>query len=197
MNQYLTGAAIRKLREQRKLTQAELAECLKVSDKTVSKWETGKGYPDITLLNPIAEVFHISIAELLSGDTVTNTNIAANVIHSAFYVCPVCGNIVHSMGGAVVSCHGIILPPLEAEAENEGHEICVQRTEDEYFVSISHEMTKQHYISFMAAVSSDRVQVVKLYPEENAEARFQIAGVKDVYVYCNKDGLFKKRIHGS
>lgn len=49
----------------------------------------------------------------------------------------------------------------------------------------------------MAAVSSDRVQVVKLYPEENAEARFQIAGVKDVYVYCNKDGLFKKRIHGS
>ena len=67
MNQYVTGSMIRTLRESRGMTQAELAEKLFVSDKAVSKWENGKGYPDISLLEPIAQVFGISVAELLSG----------------------------------------------------------------------------------------------------------------------------------
>ena len=46
MNEYVTGAIIKELREKNHLTQAELAEKINVSDKTVSKWETGKGYPD-------------------------------------------------------------------------------------------------------------------------------------------------------
>lgn len=61
MNQYVTGAVIKELREKNKITQSQLAETLGVSDKAISKWETGKGYPDITLLEPIADVFHISI----------------------------------------------------------------------------------------------------------------------------------------
>lgn len=60
----------------------------------------------------------------------------------------------------------------------------------EYFVCIDHDMTKKHYISFIAAASSDRMQMVKLYPEGNAEARFKINGVKRIFFYCNKDGLF-------
>ena len=68
MNQYITGTAIRNLREQRKMTQLQLAEILKVSDKTVSKWETAKGYPDITLLEPIADALGISVPELISGN---------------------------------------------------------------------------------------------------------------------------------
>ena len=51
MNTYVTGTTIRNLREDRRMTQAELAEKLGVSSKTVSKWETAKGLPDITLLN--------------------------------------------------------------------------------------------------------------------------------------------------
>ena len=50
MNSYVTGATIKQLRERRKLTQAELAERIGVSSKTVSKWETAKGLPDISLL---------------------------------------------------------------------------------------------------------------------------------------------------
>lgn len=50
---------------------------------------------------------------------------------------------------------------------------------------------KNHYISFIAAVSADRIQMVKMYPEGSAQARFQISGVKQIYVYCNKDGLFR------
>ena len=190
MNQYVTGAVIRELREKNKMTQLQLAERLGVSDKTVSKWETAKGYPDITLLEPIAEVFKISVTELISGNTVHNANVAANMLRSKFYVCPVCGNVIHSMGEAAIQCHGILLTPLEAEPADERHMLSIERVEDEYYVRIDHSMTKEHYISFAAAASSDQVQMMKLYPEGNAEARFKIRGVRRIFYYCNRDGLF-------
>ncbi len=190
MNQYLTGTVIKELRNKRSMTQTELAEKLCVSDKTISKWETGKGYPDITLLEPIAEIFHVSVTELISGSAVKNTNVSANMLRSNFYVCPICGNIFHSMGEAVIQCHGIQLNPEISDEPDESHKINVERIEDEYFVQIEHEMTKKHYISFIAAVSPDRIQLVKLYPQGNAEARFKINTVKKIYYYCNKSGLF-------
>lgn len=190
MNQKDTGAIIKELRERNGITQMQLAEKLKVSDKTVSKWETGKGYPDITLLESIAGVFGISVAELLSGAAVQNRNVSANMLRSKFYVCPVCGNVFHSMGEAVINCHGITLTPLLADAADEQHPVSVETVEDEYYIRIDHEMTKRHYISFLAAVSSDRLQLVKLYPEGEAAARFKINSVKRIYFYCNQDGLF-------
>ena len=190
MNQYVTGAVIRELREKSRMTQARLAEKLGVSDKTVSKWETAKGYPDITLLEPIAEAFRISVTELISGNTVFNSNVSANMLRSRFYVCPVCGNAIHSMGEAAIHCHGILLTPLEAEPADERHRLLIERVEDEYYVRIDHSMTKDHYISFVAAASSDEMQMVKLYPEGNAEARFKIRGVRRIFYYCNRDGLF-------
>ena len=190
MNQYVTGAVIKDLREKNCMTQAELAEKLCVSDKTISKWETAKGYPDISLLEPIAKVFGVSVTELLSGNAVKNVNVSANMLRSKFYVCPVCGNILHSMGEAVVQCHGILLAPCQAEETDENHMIFIERVEDEYYVRMEHDMTKEHYISFVAALSSDKMQMVKLYPEGNAEARFKINGVKRILFYCNRDGLF-------
>ena len=191
MNQYITGAVIKELREKKHLTQAELAEALKVSDKTVSKWETGRGYPDITLLEPIAEAFGISIMELLSGNTVRNMNVSSNMMRSMFYVCPVCGNVFHSMGEAVINCHGVSLKPCEAEETDENHMIFIEKSDNEYYVRIAHDMTKEHYISFVAALSPDTLQKVKLYPEGNAEARFRMNGVKRFFFYCNRDGLFR------
>ena len=190
MNQYVTGAMIKRLREERGLTQLQLGEKISVSDKTVSKWETGKGYPDISLIEPIAEAFGISVSEVLSGQQIKNANVSANMMRSMFYVCPVCGNAIHSMGEAVIHCHGIQLLPAEAEQTDEHHVISVERVEDEYYVRIEHEMTKAHYISFIAAESPDRLQLVKLYPEGNAETRFRIRGVRKIYFYCNRDGLF-------
>lgn len=190
MNQYVTGAVIKKLREEKKLTQAELAEELNVSDKTISKWETGKGYPDISLLESIAQTFGISITELLSGNTISNLNVSANMFRSKFYVCPICGNVVHSTGDLTLSCHGLQLMPENAEISDENHKILIERIEDEYYVQIEHEMTKTHYISFIAALSSDGLQLVKLYPQGNAETRLKIRGVKKIFCYCNKDGLF-------
>ena len=190
MNQYVTGAVIKELREKKHLTQAELAKRLCVSDKTISKWETAKGYQDISLLESIAKVFEISGTELISGNAVSNVNVSANMLRSHFYVCPVCGNVIHSMGEAVIHCHGILLTPCQAEETDEKHMIFIERVEDEYYVRVEHDMTKQHYISFIAALSSDKIQMVKLYPEGNAEARVKINGVKKIYFYCNRDGLF-------
>ena len=190
MNQYVTGTVIRELREKNKMTQLQLAEKLGVSDKCVSKWENLRGLPDITLLEPIANAFGISVTELISGNTVHNANVSANMLRSKFYVCPVCGNVIHCMGEAAIHCHGIQLMPLDAEPTDEDHMIFIERVEDEYYVRIDHSMTKAHYISFVAAVSSDDMQMVKLYPEGNAEARFRIRGVRKIFFYCNRDGLF-------
>lgn len=193
MDPYITGQMIRTLREKNKMTQAELALNLSVSDKTISKWETGKGYPDITLLDRLSQVLNISMTELLLGLKIDNQNISANMLKTHFYVCPVCGNVIHSTGGAMISCHGITLPALEPE-EITDDIIEINLIEDEYFVKIKHPMTKNHYISFMAAISFDRVQFVKLYPEGEASARFKTSGVKYLYYYCNQDGLFVKKL---
>lgn len=194
MNIYVTGATIKQLRESRKLTQAELAEKIGVSSKTVSKWETAKGLPDISLLQPLAQALGISVIELMNGQQISNKNISANMLRCKFYVCPICGNIVHSTGHAVVSCCGITLPPLEAEEADEDHGITIEKVEDEQFITVSHPMTKQHFISFLAYVTADRLQLVKFYPEGNAETRLQLRGRGRLYYYCNRHGLFQKKI---
>ena len=190
MDKYVTGSVIRRLRESRKLTQEELAERLHVTGKAVSKWETGQGFPDISLLEPLAKELGISVIELLSGEDVRNRNRSFNMAKVRFYVCPVCGNVLQSTGEALVSCCGITLPPAEPEAADEEHRIRVETVEDEYYVTVSHPMTKDHYISFLAAVSDQGVQFVKLYPEGGAEAGFKRNRVRKLYAYCNRHGLF-------
>ena len=190
MDRYLTGATIKSLRETCGMTQAQLAELLNVSDKAVSKWETGAGYPDITLLEPIAGALRVSVAELLAGAAVENTNVSANMLKSRFSVCPVCNNVVHAMGEAHVSCHGISLPPLTPETIDDAHTMHVACEGDELFVQMDHPMSKRHHVVFLAAVSPDCVQIARLYPEGAAEAHFKRSGVHMLYCYCNRDGLF-------
>ena len=193
MNTYVTSATIKMLREKRNLTQAELADRIGVSSKTISKWETAKGLPDISLLQPLAQALNISVIELMNGEHIINKNTSANMLRCKFYVCPVCGNIIHSTGNSLISCCGITLPPLEAEEADSSHMLSITPVEDEHFISIAHPMTKQHYISFVAFVTSDRVHLVKFYPEGNAETRLQLRGVGMLYWYCNQHGLYKMK----
>lgn len=194
MDYYVTGTTIKQLRERKGITQAALADLIDVSPKTVSKWETAKGLPDISLLDSIASALDVSIMELLSGNPVTNRNTSGNMLRSKFYCCPICGNIVHAMGEAVVSCCGVTLPPLEAEDIDAAHKIEMEQVEDEQFIVVKHEMTKKHYISFLAYVTTDKLQLVKLYPEGNAECRIQLRGRGYLYLYCNHHGLMKQKI---
>lgn len=194
MNAYITGTTIRNLRETRSMTQAELGERIGVSSKTISKWETGKGLPDITLLQPLAQVLGISLIELMNGTTIQNKNVSANLLRSKFYVCPLCGNILNSTGNTLVSCCGITLPPLEAEAPDSDHAVVIENVEDEHFLTVHHPMSKEHFISFIAYITCDRIQMVKFYPEGNAETRMQLRGKGTLYYYCNRHGLFKQKI---
>ena len=195
MDNYITGATIKRLREAKGITQTQLAEQIGVSDKAVSKWETAKGLPDITLIEPLAKALGVSVMELMSGDTVINKNVSSNILRSKFYVCPVCGNVIRTTGDTVVSCCGIALPPLEAEETDGAHEITVEKVEDEHFITVNHEMTKTHFISFVAYLTSDRVQFVKFYPEGNAETRLQLRGRGYLYIFCNKHGLMKYKFN--
>ena len=145
------------VREAKHPTQAELAEKLAVSAKAISKWETAHGLPDISLLEPLAAALGVSVLELMQGEPVINRNRSANLLRSKLYVCPLCGNVLHATGQAVVSCCGITLPPLDiSEADNadEHHQLTLERVEDELFVTIHHPMTKDHYISFIACLTN-------------------------------------------
>ena len=194
MDTYITGQTIKKLREKKGYTQSELADKLGVSSKAVSKWETAKGLPDITLIESLANALSVSVMELMTGNAVVNKNISSNILRSKFYVCPLCGNIIRTVGDAVVSCCGITLPPLEAEDTDSEHNITIEKVEDEHFIKIHHDMTKEHYISFIGYLTSDRVQFVKFYPEGNAETRLNLRGVGWLFFYCNKHGLMKTKI---
>lgn len=74
MNQVKIGQFILSLRKEQHLTQRELADQLHISDKTVSKWETGRGLPEVSLMIPLCEILHISVNELLSGERLAESD---------------------------------------------------------------------------------------------------------------------------
>ena len=195
MSTYLTAETIRRLREDRGLTQGKLAEAIGVTDKAVSKWETSRGLPDISLVGPLAAALGVSVAELLTGDVRENANRSGNMMRSVFYVCPICGNVVHALGEGSFSCCGNQMLPQEAEdaATDSDHAFTVERVEHDWFITLDHPMTKQHYISFAALVTSDTIQLKKLYPEQSIEVRLPMRGSGWLYLYCNQHGLFRMR----
>ena len=194
METYITGPAIKRLREERGMTQSELGERIGVGDKAMSKWETGRGLPDISLIQPLAETLGVSVIELMNGDRIRNQNVSANMLRTKLYVCPICGNILSAAGSALISCCGVTLPALEAEEADEAHCPRIETVEDERFITLDHPMDKSHYISFLAFATADRFQLVKLYPEGSAEARIPLRGRGTLYFYCNRHGLMKRRL---
>lgn len=194
MDHYVTGGVIRELREKKRLTQRQLAGTLCVSDKTVSKWETARGLPDISLLEPLAAALSVSVAELLRGEPFVNANRSANLLRSKFYVCPICGNVVWAAGEGAFSCCGVTLPPLEAEEADQAHGLRAERMEDEWYAAMDHPMHKEHFIRFFALVTDNRVEIVRLYPEQSAEVHFPYRGRGTLYAFCNQHGLFGIRI---
>ena len=195
MSTYLTAETIRRLREERGLTQGKLAEAIGVTDKAVSKWETSRGLPDISLVEPLASALGVSVAELLTGDVRENANRSGNMMRSVFYVCPICGNVVHALGEGSFSCCGSQMLPQEPEdaTMDAAHAFTAEHIEHDWFITLDHPMTKQHYISFVALVTSDTIQLKKLYPEQSIEVRLPMRGSGWLYLYCNQHGLFRMR----
>ena len=186
---YINGSSIRELRENKKLTQKQLGDLIGVSDKAVSKWETEKGLPDITLIEPLSAALGVSVAELFSGENITNQNRAGNMKKTKFYVCPVCGNIIAAAGEGAFSCCGVSLFPQTAEKYSEG--VTADTSDGDLYIHLDHPMSREHYISFFACVTGDTVIIKKLYPEQEAECRFPHRGRGKIYAYCNRHGLLE------
>lgn len=74
MNQIRIGKFIAESRKSRNLTQRQLADALSISDKTISKWECGKGFPEVSLMLPLCAALDITVNDLLSGEKVSSTD---------------------------------------------------------------------------------------------------------------------------
>lgn len=189
-----TGKLIKELRREKGLTQKELSQELGISPKTVSKWETGHGFPDIGMISNLSEILGVDISKLLEGKMPEIKPDAGNVKNTKFYVCQKCGNMLTSLGFAEIVCCGRKLLPLSSKEDNEDHGVNIEKIEDDYYITFSHPMSKEHYISFFAYVRYDRVLTIKLYPEQGSELRFPVMHGGKMYYYCNNHGLFELRI---
>lgn len=191
MNQQKTGSLIRTLRTEKKLTQKQLADALNISDRTVSKWERGLGCPDVSLLPDLAALLGVPIEKMLEGELLPNQPDGGNMKRIQFYSCPVCGNILTATASAQIGCCGRALQPLKAIQADEAHQVQMEEVDGETYLTFSHEMTKEHYIQFVAMVGFDRVQVIRLYPEQGGEVRLPRVARAKVYLYCTEHGFFQ------
>ena len=190
MNCEKVGDLIRSLRLENSLTQKQLADAMNISDKTVSKWERGLGCPDVSLLPELSLLLKVNIEKILQGDLDPNELVGGNMRKVQFYVCPECGNIMTSTGNAELSCCGRKLEALKAEKVSESHTLQLEIIEDEWYIETAHEMTKAHYISFIAFVTGEKLYIVKQYPEWGVHLRLPKMGHGKLYHYCNQHGLY-------
>ena len=184
------GSLILELRKEKNMTQKQLADLMNISDKAISKWERGLGCPDISLIPKLAQIFGVNIDILLSGEINSNDVVGGNMNKLKFYVCTQCGNMMTATGNAQISCCGKKLESLEAKKVDDNHKLIVEPVEDELYVTTEHDMTKEHYISFVAYVKGDRALILKQYPEWNMQFRFRKSGHGKLYFYCVNHGLF-------
>lgn len=184
------GKLIAKLRKEKKLTQKDIADALGIQNKTVSKWECGLGCPDLSLCPELSAILGIEMKQMMEGEITSNKPDNGNIDKVRFYVCPSCGNILISTGSASIFCCGRKLESILPIDSPSTIRITVEEIETDYFVTFNHPMTKEHYLSFVAYVKSDRVFLNRLYPEQSPTYRFPITKGGKLYVYCIKHGLF-------
>jgi len=185
------GKLLCDLRKAKGMTQKQVADKLGVMPKTVSKWETGHGFPDVSTVSALADILGVSEKTILTGDLEQNLEEVGNMKRTKFYVCPCCGSFLQGTGNGQVVCCGKQLEALKAVSADDEHTINISEIEDDYYIEFNHEMTKEHYISFVSYVRFDRVLTIKLYPEQDSAVRFPKMYDGKIYFYCTKHGLFE------
>lgn len=190
MNKQLFGAYIAENRKRLGMTQTQLAARLHVTDKAVSKWERGQGCPDLSMLPALADVFQVSVESILSGELRGSERDGGNMKRIRFYSCPVCGNVMTATGEAEIACCGRRLEEMPMRPCDGAHAPALEAMDGETYVSFEHDMSKAHHIRFIAQVGYDRVTLVRLYPEQEAETRLPRMGHGRLYIGCSRDGLY-------
>jgi len=184
------GNIIRELRIERGMTQKQLADKMNISDKTVSKWERGLGCPDVSLLTELSDLLDVDIGKLLSGDLAPNDFVGGNMKKTNYYVCPMCHNISLCTGEADVSCCGRKIDQQQMQKAEENEMLSVEVIEDDWYITVAHPMNKEHYISFVAFATGDRVQIINIpngicslgYPKEVMECLFGSVQGTDYFI---------------
>ncbi len=194
MDKQKIGALIRKLRKEKGYTQQQLATLLNVSAKTVSKWETAAGCPDISLITELARVLDTTSEHLLQGTIQQPMFGGGNMKRIQFYVCESCGNVLTGTGEAMISCCGKKIMPLKAQPIDDAHAVHMEELDDDYFITFSHSMEKDHYIRFVAWTSYDRFLLVRMYPEQNPELHINLPRRGELYLCCSENGLFRMKL---
>lgn len=197
MDQVKTGLLIRKLRTDSGLTQKQLAERICVSDKAVSKWETGCGCPDVSLLSALADVFSVDVQVLLNGCINKNESEKGNMKKMSFFVCGHCGNIITASSDAAVSCCGTKLSALIPRKAQQDELLNVEDIGGELLVSSDHVMSKEHFISFVAYLSDSSLMMFRQYPEWGVNVTLPAFRSGKLVWYCNKCGLLYQELRPS
>ena len=188
------GKLLCDLRKAKGMTQKEVADELGILPKTVSKWETGHGFPDVSVLSALADILGVSERVLLDGSIIKNREEVGNMKRTKFYVCPNCASIMQGVGEGQVICCGKPVEALKAQMTDDNHLINISEIENDFYIEMNHEMTKEHFIGFVAYVGFDRVLMVRLYPEQDATVRFPKMFRGKMYYYCNKHGLYECKL---
>lgn len=183
------GAIIRTLRQERSMTQKQLAGQMNISDKTVSKWERGAGLPDISLIPELSRLLGVDMENLLAGDLSPNELVGGNMKNTKYFVCPSCGSLTFCTGKAEISCCGKKLSALTLKKAEEEEKLSVEEMEDDWYIASDHPMEKDCYISFLAFAAGDRIQVIKQYPEWNLSVRIPKRGHGMLIWYSTRQGL--------
>lgn len=194
MDNIKIGKLIYTLRKERNLTQLQLAECMNISDKTISKWERGLGCPDVSLLSELSKLFEVDLEKLLSGKLDINETLGGNMKKLQFYVCPNCRNVITAMTDTTITCCGKKLKAMQPQKPDKGEQLSIEIIDNDYFISSEHEMVRDHYISFVALVTSDSIFLRKQYPEWNLQVRIPSFAHGLLLWYCTKHGLFYQKI---
>ncbi len=185
-----TGKLIAQLRKEKGLTQKNIADALNISNKTVSKWECGLGFPDATFWPDLSVILAADMTKLLEGEMTVNAPDTGNMNRVRFYICPNCQNALFSTGSASIFCCG-----RKLEVENvvkdgiETPQIQTEIVDVDYYVTIDHPMERDHYILFAAYVKGDRIYFHRLYPQQSPAVRFPHEPGGKLYLYCTKHGL--------
>ena len=188
------GLLLAQLRKARGLTQKQVADKLGLVPKTISKWETGNGFPDVLYISSLADIYGVNTETILSGSLKQNSQETGNMKRTKFYVCPDCGAILYGTGKCQISCCGKQLDALKSTPIDDAHRINVSEMENDFYITFEHEMTKEHFIGFASYVAYDRVLMIRLYPEQDAAVRFPKMHGGRFFYYCSNHGLFEYKM---
>jgi hypothetical protein len=132
------------------------------------------------------------VDSLLAGDLDEQDSNGGSMKQTKFFLCPQCGNLITASGSAVLACCGRTLTPLEPQRPDPDHQLTIEQMENEWYLTSPHSMTKAHHLSFAALVTSERVILVRRWPEWDFQVRLPRGEHGLLYWHCTQHGLFRQ-----